>query len=72
MWARCLNSLGKTFAGYGMPCLGQSLTNQIRMNKLCTDVNHFMGELCGVVPFLGTAENHRRANLVSRFQPPIV
>lgn len=32
-------------------------TNQIRMNELCTDANHFMGELCGVVPFLGTAEN---------------
>ena len=27
------------------------------MNELFTDVNHFMGELCGVVPFLGTAEN---------------
>jgi hypothetical protein len=33
------------------------LTNQIRMNEMFTDVNHFMGELCGVVPFLGTAEN---------------
>ena len=32
-------------------------TNQIRMNELFTDVNHFAGELCGVVPFLGTAEN---------------
>ena len=42
------------------------------MNELYTDVNHSMGELCGVVPFCGATESQERANLVSHFQSPIV
>lgn len=42
------------------------------MNELFTDVNHFAGELCGVVPFCGAAESQVLTNLVSHFQSPIV